>query len=75
MVALTMDSHLLIIKDIFSLIGGEAKLKDVSLTVSFTQKVPGPGVDTRPTAIYLAFEYGRVGLIMVSELSSTIHLA
>lgn len=61
--ALTEDSSLLLIKDVLSVIGNRTKLQDASLTLTFNQP---PNTKRPPEAIYLAFEFGRVGVITAS---------
>ncbi|EKM53433.1 uncharacterized protein PHACADRAFT_197864 [Phanerochaete carnosa HHB-10118-sp] len=61
--ALTKDCSLLLIKDIIPIIMNRVKLEDASLTLTFNQSRLGRGPGS---AIYLAFEFGRVGVITSS---------
>lgn len=68
--ALTMDTHLLVIKDVLSVIKGQIKLLDPR--ASFIVSLQNPWSSYRPESIYLAFEHGRIGVITVSLFLASV---
>ena len=64
-VALLSDSRLLVIKDITRIIKAETTLKDSAIEIH----LPCPGLtpaEMDQSAVYLAFEHGRVGVVTAS---------
>lgn len=65
-VALMSDSRLLVIKDIKRVIKGEVNFKESALIIHLSCPEHST-VTADSSAIYLAFEFGRVGVITVRD--------
>ena len=64
-VALLNDIRLLVIKYVDRLVKGELTLDQCAVMVHFTYPVDPLSPASNGSSVYLAFEYGRVGVITV----------